>query len=92
LLYSGQAEHVTPPSRLSGSEQTANLWWPDDRTVRAWLDRSRVRRGATLRFAVAGENGVRGGGRHIIRHRSDDDLRRDIAFYLTSKVIHLVGG
>jgi hypothetical protein len=33
LLYTGPVEAVTATTGISGDEQTANLWWPDDR---AW--------------------------------------------------------
>jgi hypothetical protein len=164
LLYSGPVEQVAAPARLSGTEQTANLWWPDDRawcvaseidlawtyvggpagligrlladeriealpaapddpftrvedwvtawvtaataellsagvasiatsrgTVRARLHRNLADHGATLHTESAGDNGI-SSGTHVLRGRGDEELRRDVACYLTSDVIDLVGG
>jgi hypothetical protein len=39
LLYTGPAEAVLATGPLSGNDQTANLWWPDDR---AWCVASEI--------------------------------------------------
>ena len=61
-------------------------------TVHAWLGRpSRFRRGV-LRTRTLGDNGVRGGGWVGLSHRSEEELRDEISFYLTHQVIGLAGG
>jgi hypothetical protein len=61
-------------------------------TVYAWLARpSRLRR-AMLRTRTLADNGVSGSSEGALTHRSGQELRDEISFYLTHQVIDLVGG
>jgi hypothetical protein len=61
-------------------------------TVQAWLERFPRRRRATLQTRSRGDNGVNGSSMRQLGHRDAEDLRDEIALYLTCEVIGLVGG
>jgi hypothetical protein len=79
-------------------EATAKLWSHGETvittsrgTVRARLKRpSRFRRGM-LRTRRRGDNRVSSSGGVYLSHRSEEELRDEISFYLTGEIIDLVG-
>jgi hypothetical protein len=61
-------------------------------TVQAWLERPGPLRHGSLRTSSLGDNGVDAGSYHPLGRRSEQELRGEVAHYLTYALIELVGG
>ena len=61
-------------------------------TLYARLKRPKRGRRGSLQIRSVGDNGVNGSGTNYLRRQDEQQLRKEIVFYLTGRVIALVGG